>query len=59
LTAGQNSESYADESVVLGLSVLLNPRLRLRGGWRYHNPFRDSLALSEWFLGLGYRIRLD
>jgi hypothetical protein len=55
LTAGQNSESHADESVMLGLSVLLNPRVRLRGGWRYHNPFRDELALSEWFLGVGYR----
>jgi hypothetical protein len=55
LTAGQNSESHADESLMVGLSVLLNPRFRLRGGWRYHNPFRDELATSELFLGIGYR----
>jgi outer membrane protein with beta-barrel domain len=55
-TFGRTKESDFDASVVVGLSVLLNPRVRVRGGWRYHNPFRDELAVSELFIALGYRI---
>jgi outer membrane protein with beta-barrel domain len=54
--AGRTNDSTSDVSVVTGLSVLLNPRVRVRGGWRYHNPFKDELAVSEYFLALGYRI---
>jgi hypothetical protein len=54
--AGRTSDSTSDVSLVTGLSVLLNPRLRVRGGWRYHNPFKDELAVSEYFLALGYRV---
>jgi hypothetical protein len=56
---GRTSDSRSDVSLVTGLSVLLQPRLRLRGGWRYHNPFKDELAVSEYFLALGYRIGGD
>jgi hypothetical protein len=55
LSAGRVRESHYDESLVVGLSVLLKPRVRLRSGWRYHNPFRDELALSELFLAVGLR----
>jgi hypothetical protein len=54
LAAGVLRESHRDESIVAGLSVLLNQRFRVRGGWRYHNPLRDELALSELFLSVGY-----
>jgi hypothetical protein len=52
--SGQRRTSHADESAVLGLSVRAHPRLRVRGGWRYHNPFRDELAVSELFIAAGY-----
>jgi hypothetical protein len=55
LTAGEGRESHFDQSVVAGISALLHPRLRVRAGLRYHNPFKDELALSEWFVALGYR----
>ena len=53
---GSTKTSDSDQAIVAGLSVLLNPRVRLRGGWRYHNPFKDELAVPEFFLALGYRI---
>ncbi len=56
LTAGRNRESHVDRSILVGLSVPLTSRLRLRGGWRYHNPFNDENALSEVFLGVGCRL---
>jgi hypothetical protein len=52
-------ESISDQSLLVGFSVLLNSRVRLRGGWRYHNPFRDELALSELFIAAGYRLQRD
>jgi opacity protein-like surface antigen len=57
VTLGRATESRADRSVIAGLSVSLNPRLRVSGGWRYHNPFYDEFAVSEVFVGLGYRLR--
>ncbi len=56
LTVGRNRESHVDRSILVGLSVPLTSRLRLRGGWRYHNPFNDENALSEVFLGVGCRL---
>lgn len=47
--------SHSDESVLAGLSIMLHERVRLHGGWRYHNPFEDELALSELFVAVGYR----
>ena len=55
LDGGRSVESHRDTSIVAGVSVLLSSRLRVRGGWRYHNPFRDELALSELFVGAGLR----
>jgi hypothetical protein len=52
---GSTETSDSVQSVVTGVSVLLHPRVRLRGGWRYHNPFKDELAVGEFFLALGYR----
>jgi hypothetical protein len=54
LTAGTQHEWHGDEAVIIGVSALATPRVRLRGGLRYHNPFRDELALAEWFIGVGY-----
>lgn len=53
---GRTEDSQSDGSVVVGLSVLLNTRFRVRGGWRYHNPFKDEFAVSELFMAMGYRI---
>ena len=55
LRAGTQHDWHADEAVIAGASALVTPRLRVRAGLRYHNPLRDELALSEWFLGAGYR----
>jgi hypothetical protein len=55
LETGERRDAERDGSIVVGLSVLATPRLRLRGGWRYHNPFVDELALSELFIAAGYR----
>lgn len=55
LSAGTEREWHSDEAIVAGVSVLAMPRLRVRAGLRYHNPLRDELALSEWFVGVGYR----
>jgi hypothetical protein len=56
LGVGDHVQYKRDESVVVGVSVAINPRIRLRGGWRYHNPFYDEFAMSEVFLGVGYRL---
>ena len=55
LTPGRIRESQIDRSILVGLSAPLGSRLRFRGGWRYHNPLNDEHALSEVFVGLGYR----
>jgi hypothetical protein len=55
LSAGQTHESHLDQSLVVGLSVMPHKRVRVHGGWKYHNPFRDELALSEVFVALGFR----
>ena len=55
LTAGTQQEWHKDEAIIVGASALAGPRVRVRGGLRYHNPFRDELALSEWFVAVGYR----
>jgi len=55
LGIGDHVEYKYDESMVVGVSVAATPRLRLRGGWRHHNPFKDELATSEIFVAAGYR----
>ena len=55
LRVGTETNWHSDEAVIVGVSALPAPRIRVRGGVRYHNPFRDELALSEWFVGVGYR----
>jgi hypothetical protein len=55
LETGERHDTERDGSIMVGLSVLATPRLRVRGGWRYHNPFVDELALSELFVAAGYR----
>jgi hypothetical protein len=55
LHAGATRALHSDQSVVAGVSVALHKRARLHGGWRYHNPFKDELALSELFVAVGYR----
>jgi hypothetical protein len=57
LHAGASRALHSDQSVVAGVSVALQKRARLHGGWRYHNPFKDELALSEVFVAVGYRLR--
>jgi hypothetical protein len=57
LTAGRIRKSQLDRSILVGLSAALHPRLRIRGGWRYHNPLNDENALSELFVGLGVSTR--
>jgi hypothetical protein len=52
---GERHDAEHDRSIMVGISVLATPRLRVRGGWRYHNPFVDHLALSELFIAAGYR----
>jgi hypothetical protein len=58
LTAGNIRKSHVDRSILVGLSARLYPRLRIRGGWRYHNPFNDENALSELFVGAAYQFEL-
>ena len=53
LSVGQSSNWTRDVSLMTGVSVAASDRVRIRGGWRYHNPFRDELALSELFIGAG------
>jgi opacity protein-like surface antigen len=55
LRAGTEHRWHSDQAVIVGVSALPTSRVRVRGGVRYHNPFRDELALSEWFVGAGYR----
>lgn len=55
LSAGPSSEWHHDVSVAVGISVLLHPRVRVRGGRRIHNPWGEHLALSETFAAIGYR----
>jgi hypothetical protein len=55
LHAGATRALHSDQSVVAGVSVALHKRARLHGGWKYHNPFKDELALSELFVAVGYR----
>jgi hypothetical protein len=57
LNAGAAREWHHDQSVLAGLSVVAGERFRVRGGWRYHNPFEDELALSEVFVAVGYCLR--
>jgi hypothetical protein len=52
---GESTVWHSDVSIMTGVSVAATDRIRIRGGWRYHNPFRDELALSELFLAAGYR----
>ena len=52
---GESARWHSDVSLMTGVSIAATDRVRLRGGWRYHNPFRDELALSELFLAAGYR----
>jgi hypothetical protein len=55
IDVGERREVERDGSIMVGVSVLATPRLRVRGGWRYHNPLVDHLALSELFIAAGYR----
>jgi hypothetical protein len=55
LRPGTQSVWHSDRAIIVGVSALPTERVRVRGGLRYHNPFRDELALSEWFVGVGYR----
>jgi hypothetical protein len=57
LTAGRIRTTHIDRSILVGLSAKVHPRLRIRGGWRYHNPLNDENALSEVFIGAGYLFR--
>jgi len=54
LTGRETAGWERDISLMTGLSATLSKRFRLRAGWRYHNPFRDELALSELFFGTGF-----
>lgn len=51
--------SHRDAAVVVGVSATVLPRLRVRAGWRYHNPLRDELAMSELFVAAGYRFGIE
>lgn len=55
IVPGEWTEWHRDVSLMTGVSVAATDRIRVRGGWRYHNPFRDELALSELFFAAGYR----
>jgi hypothetical protein len=57
LTTGQARDSQMDRSVLVGLSTTVHPRLRIRGGWRYHNPLAGKDALPEFFVGGGFLLR--
>jgi hypothetical protein len=56
LIAGRNHKSQLDRSILVGVSAAVLPRLRIRAGWRYHNPLNDENALSEVFVGAGYQL---
>jgi hypothetical protein len=58
LTTGQTRESQSARSVIVGLSTTLH-RLRVRGGWRYHNPIAGKDAFSELFLAAGFILRKE
>ncbi|MCC7124350.1 MAG: hypothetical protein IT178_05845 [Acidobacteria bacterium] len=53
--AGEHRQSHSTRTFIAGLSVDVLPRVRVHDGWKYHNPFKDELALSEVFVAVGYR----
>jgi len=57
LETGPTRDSQLSRSILVGLSATVLPRLRVRGGWRYHNPLAGDDALPEFFVGAGYRLR--
>ncbi|HEY7498284.1 MAG TPA: hypothetical protein VH740_07215 [Vicinamibacterales bacterium] len=59
LTTGPARDSQFDQSILVGLSAMLHPRLRIRAGWRYHNPLAGDAALPELFIGGGFLLRKE